>query len=99
MKGYRFFLEYPSKTEKNKATVKNLGNHSGNCIAMILDENNRPLYNGAYNADCLSAIFSYPNSATNLCSVSDEYLKERCKRIPAHMVKDIHPMLWNRIID
>ncbi len=96
MKGIRFYLEYPNKTEKNKATVKNLGNHSGNCIAVFLGkEHTCP----DYSQECLSAVFFTPNSDTNLGSVSHEYLRERCKRIPANLVKNIHPKLWSRLID
>jgi hypothetical protein len=95
MKGIRFYLEYPNKTEKHKATVKNLGNHSGNCIALFLGKEHR---NPDYSQECLSAVFDRPNSDTNFGAVSLEYLNEKCKRIPARLVKDIHPMLWNRII-
>lgn len=34
MKGYTFYLEYPTKKDKCKATRKDLGNHSGNVLAV-----------------------------------------------------------------
>ena len=34
MKGFRFFLEYPTAQDKNKATRKELGNHKGTCLAV-----------------------------------------------------------------
>lgn len=96
MKGIRFFLEYPNKTEKNKATVKNLGNHSGNCIAVLLG---REHLCPDYSQECLSAVFFHPNSDTNLGSVSYEYLREKCKRVPERICKEIHPILYNRLLD
>ena len=96
MKNIRFFLEYPNKTEKNKATVKNPGNHSGNVIAVLLGKEHLC---PDYTQECLSAVFEHPNSDTNLGSVSYEYLNERCKRIPERMAKEIHPMLYNRLLD
>ena len=94
MKGIRFYLEYPNKTEKNKATVKNLGNHSGNCIAVFLG---REHICPDYTREALAAVTFYPNSGTCLTSVSDEYLREKCKRIPEYMAKEIHPKLYNRL--
>lgn len=94
MKGIRFYLEYPNKTEKNKATVKNLGNHSGNCIALLLG---REHLCPDYTQEALAAAFFTPNSDTCLTSLSSEYLRERCKRIPETLVKDIHPKLYNRL--
>lgn len=90
MKGYRFYLEYPNKTEKNKATVKNPGNHSGNCIAVFIGQ----WQGNTMNIDAGAALMDTPNSPVCSTSVSYEYLQERCKRIPASMVKDIHPELW-----
>lgn len=95
MKGIRFYLEYPSKTEKHKATVKNPGNHTGNCIAMFLGNEYR---NHDYSQTCLSAVFFHPNSDTNVGSVSWQYLNDRCKRVPERVCKEIHPMLYNRLL-
>jgi hypothetical protein len=96
MKGIRFFLEYPNKTEKNKATVKNLGAHLGNVIAVLLGkEHTNP--DGCQ--ECISALYFHPNSDTCLGAVDKQYLRERCKRIPERLVKDIHPNLWERLIN
>jgi hypothetical protein len=34
MKGIRFYLEYAHAKDKQRATVKNPGNHTGNCLAV-----------------------------------------------------------------
>lgn len=94
MKGLRFYLEYPNKTEKNKATVKNPGNHSGNCIAVFIGQ----WIPGTMNIECEAAVMDIPNSPVCGTSASYEYLREKCKRIPARMVKDIHPKLWEWVI-
>lgn len=96
MNGIRFYLEYPNKTEKNKATVKNLGKHSGNCIAVLLGKEHM---NPDYSQECLSGVNDFPNSGTSLGSVSMEYLREKCKRIPERIAKEIHPNLYNRLIE
>jgi len=94
MKGLRFYLEYPNKTEKTKATVKNPGNHSGNCIAVFIGQ----WQGNTMNIDAGAALMDTPNSPVCSTSVSYEYLQERCKRIPAGMVNAIHPELWKWVI-
>ena len=39
MNGVRFYLGYPNSAEKRKATRKRLGNHSGNVIAVLDNDN------------------------------------------------------------
>jgi hypothetical protein len=94
MNGFRFYLEYPNKTEKNKATVKNLGKHSGNVIAVFVGQ-------WIPNSTCIEAVtslYEYADSPVCCSSVSMEYLREKCKRIPERMVKLIHPKLHNYLI-
>lgn len=90
MKGFRFYIEYPSKTEKRKATTKKLGNHSGNCIAVFI---------GQYipQSTCIEAVaslYEYPNSPVITTSVDVNYLREKCKRVPVSVIKNIHPVLF-----
>lgn len=90
MKGLRFFIEYPNKIEKRKATVKNLGKHSGNCIAVFI---------GQYipQSTCIEAVaslYEYPDSPVITTSVDINYLCEKCKRVPERIVKEIHPNLF-----
>lgn len=93
MKGYHFFLEYPSSTEAKKATRKNLGEkHQGNVLALIV-----PLqYDANYHMDCVCATFFYPNSTVMYGSCSREYLKQ-CKRISEAQARKIHPELFKRL--
>jgi len=91
MKNVRFYLEYPNKTEKNKVTVKNPGNHSGNCIAVLLDLEANLNYCATF-----EAVFFCKNSDTSFGEVHLDYLREKCKRIPEKLAKEIHPKCWNR---
>ena len=104
MKGYRFYLEYPSKTEKNKATVKKPGNHTSTVVAVYLEPYGRGWTQVGHIAysngeahwmyDCACAIFDTPNSSVASSSVQDEYLAENCKRIPERLAREIHPRLF-----
>ena len=95
MKGYRFYLEYPSKTEKNKATVKRPGNHEGNCIAVPLSNGGGLLYGGDWSIETFSAVYKEPNSDCCGSQASLGYLRERCKRIPERLAREIHPKLFS----
>ena len=96
MKGIQFYLEYPNKTEKHKGTRKSLGNHSGNCIAVILNENNRRLWQGnTLCFDVIGNVFDIPNSSCCFSSASLDYLNENCKRISEQQAKEIHPKLFD----
>jgi hypothetical protein len=96
MKDYRFYLEYKDAKEKRKGTRKNLGNHSGNCIAIPL-ENGRPYYYGNKFEfmDAFGGVLDYPNSDVCNTGCYCEYLRERCKRISEAQARQIHPKLFN----
>lgn len=94
MNGIRFYLEYPNKTEKNKATVKNPGKHSGNVIAVFIGQ-------WIPQSTCIEAVaslYEYPDSPVITTSVDVYYLREKCKRIPERLVKEIHPNLYNYLV-
>jgi hypothetical protein len=94
MKDYRFYLEYPNATEKRKSSRKNLGEHSGNCIAVYLPTiKDQYLINHCF--ECASGVFSTPNSPINWGAVGPEYLAKNCKRIPEKQAKEIHPALFD----
>ena len=95
MKGIRFYLEYPNKREKKRATVKNPGNHSGNCIAVLLG--NEHLLSDNQRQEAIASVYPCANSAVCFSSVHWDYLRENCKRIPERMAKEIHPNLYNYI--
>jgi hypothetical protein len=96
MKDYRFYLEYDRPSFKKKATVKNPGDHSGNVIAVIYvngvywsgSQGKEPCY------DAIGALMFHPNSSVCSTGVSLNYLRERCKRIPESIARQIHPNLF-----
>ena len=94
MKDFTFYLEYPNKTEKNKATRKNPGNHSGNCIA-VYETTKLEQYKINRCYECASAVMDTPNSQINWGAVSPEYLAERCKKISEKQAREIHSNLLN----
>ena len=95
MKGIIFYLEYPNKKEKNRATRKNPGNHSGNCLA-VLSGTGRVSGNGIC-FDAMGAVQDIPNNSVCTTAVSQGYLRENCKRISEKMAGGIHPELINRL--
>jgi len=86
MKNIIFYLEYSSAKDKR------LNKNTGNCIAVLKDVPANP---GKVSA--LSAVYMWPNSATNFGEISFDYLRERCKRIPEPIAEIIHPELYNRL--
>lgn len=103
MKGYRFFLEFDEEGDNNHTTVKKLTNdydnqsHSGNVLALFLDNNGRPLYGPTYNMDCIYALFYQRNSSVCGGSCSHAYLDKNTKRIPESLARKIHPVLFARL--
>ena len=96
MNGYRFYLEYPSKTEKRKATRKNPGDHLGTAVAVILGKYHiecRDDSDGVVVSDAIGGVMAYPNSPVGSTSVSQKYLRQ-CKRISESMAREIHPNLF-----
>lgn len=91
MKGYKFYLEYPSIKDKRKATRKALGNHSGNVLAVF--GNWYKIKNLYYKKDCISGVTDKPNSECCGNNVCDEYLLQ-CKRIGEKQAREIHPNLF-----
>lgn len=96
MKNYLFYLVYSSNKLKRQATRKNLGEHTGNCIAVPLDENKRPYYTNArdLSMECCGAVFFKENSDVASSSASFNYLREKCKRISEKQAREIHPKLF-----
>ena len=98
MKGYIFYLEFPTAKAKRKATRKNLTGHKGNCIAVIFDRAEQLeqwRVNKCYQA--FSAVQDLPNNPCCFTQVSPNYLAERCKRISEAQAREIHPKLFHRI--
>ena len=102
MKGIRFFLEYPSLKDKKKATVKEPGNHEGNVLALILDTGRvEQKADKTLNIvhDAIGALLFKSNSPVCSTGVCNEYLKERCKRIPESLAREIHTELFDYLDD
>lgn len=97
MKSYHFYLEYPSKAAKRAATRKNLGNHSGNIIAVDSERANSWLSDRQVMRDCVSAVTSYPNSDVCGSSASMDYIRENCKRVSEKQAREIHPNLFSTL--
>ena len=98
MKGYIFYLEFPTAKAKRKATRKNLTGHSGNCIAVTSDKSEQIeqwRVNKCYPA--FTAVQDIPNNQCCFNPVSPDYLAERCKRISEAQAREIHPNLFYRI--
>jgi len=95
MKGFIFYLEYPTNKDKRAGTRKNPGNHSGNVLAIILNEEKRPYWiAGTMQQECIAAIFSHANSDVCKTSCHVRYLRKNCKRISEAQARTIHPKLF-----
>jgi len=95
MKGIRFYLEYPNAAEKRKATRAELGNHSGNVIAVF--EGTEAIGSNGPQVDALAALFNRPNSPVMGSAVSLEFIQEKTKRISEAQAREIHPELFIRL--
>ena len=106
MQGYHFFAEMPEEWKSKsgckahnpftRATIRQAMafGQKRNCIAVLTGEEHR-MPGGE--RECLSATFHHLDSDTSFGSVSREYLRKRCVRIPAAWVEKLHPMLWRRV--
>lgn len=102
MKGYHFFVEFPDKKSKNKATRRNLVGHEGNVIAVILKDNGYPesyISQGQIIHEAICSVLSSPNSPVTYACVGWEYLRERCKRISEKQAREIHSELFRYLDD
>ena len=94
MKNFKFYLEYPDLKSKRKATRKNLGNHAGNCVAIIEGTKKFSAFPNDLDNDAIAAIQDYKNCPCAFTIVSDGYLNEKCKRISEQQARKIHPELF-----
>jgi len=92
MKGFHFFLEYPLDVNPKKQTRKNLGVHTGNCIAVF--QGREYILPGLTSVECIGAVYFVPNSDCCGSSASFDYLSKHCKRISEAMARVIHPKLF-----
>jgi hypothetical protein len=94
MKGYRFYLEYPNSTEKKKATVKNLGNHKGNVVAVSFQDYRILHFEKDIQYDSFCAGTDHRNGYVVSGTCTEGYLRAVCKRIPENLARIIHPRLF-----
>jgi hypothetical protein len=88
MKGYRFYLDYDNPKNKRK------GIDNGNCLAVVTEGY---IMNGGLMFEGFSPVFFQRNSPVNWSSVSWDYLRTCCKRIPERKAREIHPALFERL--
>lgn len=98
MKGYRFYVEYSDKTEKNKTRLE--GNHNGNVVAIMLDENDRPISHVRESGivyECIAAVHHHENSGVAGTFIGREYKQSKLKRVSEEKAREIHPRLFERL--
>jgi hypothetical protein len=96
MNGYKFYLEYPSTKDKRQGTRKQLGNHEGNCIAVI-DNWYRIKDNEIFVSGFTAELLVKNSFAVGEQLIHEGYLKTRCKRISEKQAREIHPNLFNSL--
>lgn len=94
MKGFHFFLEYPTEKARRKATRAKIGDHSGTVLAAPVWGERSWVPGKDMVFECVSAVQDIPNSPVcgSQCSVG--YLREKCLRISEAQAKEIHPKLF-----
>lgn len=106
MDGIRFYLEYPSKREKNKRPASSR-THTGNVLAAFLEPGGKDgqqigehsyfigMYqNGDLMTEGVSALFDHPNSVVCGSNFGWSYLRDQCVRISEKEAREIHPNLF-----
>lgn len=97
MKYIRFYLEYPSKKEKNRRPAKNR-KHTGNVCAVFTDLGGFPDWYASTagpQVECISAVYYHANSPVCGSSASMHYLRDLCVRISEAKAREIHPQLFD----
>lgn len=89
MKGYRFYIEYDSAKDKRS------GKSNGNCFAVLLGQDGRPLrQSDPKMVEGVGAVYSHPDSACAGTSAARDYLREKCKRTSEAKAREVHPNLF-----
>jgi hypothetical protein len=85
-----------AETLKHKDTVRSMMHHSGNVIAINMDDYEEKKKKGYYKPEAYSAIFFHTPNTTQLSwgSMSWDYIWSCCKRIPFKLALEIHPALF-----
>jgi hypothetical protein len=93
MRGYRFYLEHDSPTEKRK------GKHRGTVFALSVKS---PLRydkhaDGKWCQEGAGSVFNTPNSPVCWCETSIKRLRDVCKKISEAEARKIHPALFQHL--
>lgn len=84
MYGYRFYEEYENKPK---------GVSAGNVVAVNCVD--PAFWSGDGMArEAMGAVLFSPNSPVGSTSVSQKYLRTKCKRVSEHAARAIHPTLF-----
>lgn len=108
MKGFRFYAEMLEERKSKSAskaypffpwTVKALRKHAAqgfrcDVVALILDDNGRPVYSGQWIADAIGVAISDNRLSYCHAGVADDYLRSRCVRIPEDLARILSPELF-----
>jgi hypothetical protein len=100
MKGFRFYLEYPTNKAKRQGTVKVPGPHMGTVVAIATDLT--PFGSGKWEdwkLEGYSAVYEHADSAVCWGSASLGYLRDNTRRIPEALARQIHPALFQRMAE
>ena len=93
MRNVRFYVEYKTAADKRKATRRNLGNHTGNCIAVLTDvETSNPRF-----VATIAGVFEDANSPCCFTEAQREYIRETCLFVSEETARSIHPNLFFRL--
>jgi hypothetical protein len=88
MRGIRFFEEYHNKRK---------GESTNNVIAVQLNDQGQKvgyIEDKEWHWDCIAGVFFVDNSDVASDSVSESYLRAKCKRISEARAREIHPRLF-----
>ena len=97
MKNFRFYVEYPMDVNPKNFSRKDLGKHSGNCLAVMTDTKQfvRDCARQVQvQYDCIGAIYFDANAQCAGSSCYADYLTKSCKRVSEKQAREIHPNLF-----
>jgi hypothetical protein len=107
MKGFRFYAEMTEARRSKHGSERWLPftrkmlreenaakGHLCNCVAVFLQDDNRPLYQSGGNIEALAPVYDVQNAPVCVTGVSRGYLADRCVRIDAETARKLHPALF-----
>jgi len=92
MDGITFYEEYTDKRKKKISTQNCIAVFKENGIQHITQEGGTTTF-----YECLSALFTYPDSSVASGGVSLEYIADYCRRVSEKHARNTHPELFKRL--